>query len=128
MSTVSGITEDALAQLPLQGDLETFEERCQRIFIVYLQNLKLLNDNPEKYHALADREWLRRNIILRASDLKALTTGNPLLTQQIEASKRIALQALDCGENRQQLEKQVNAAFELIFERIPKKKLGGTPS
>ncbi|MFQ5730226.1 MAG: hypothetical protein ACE5GN_07685, partial [Waddliaceae bacterium] len=118
VSVIEGIKREALSQLPSGTKLDELEGQCTKLFETYLTNLQLFEKNPEMYHVLADREWLRRNIILRAEDLILLAEGDRYLIRQVENIKQMAINFVDTLQEEQQIRERANLAFDLILDRI----------
>lgn len=64
-----GIAKEALEGLSSGSDIAKLELDCQNVFELFKANIELLQEDPEKYHLLADLEVIHRQVEERIKSL-----------------------------------------------------------
>jgi len=103
---IEGIANDALNALPKSLDLAYIEMSCEKIFNIFTFNINLLIHNPKEYHRLADREWLRREILKRTEDF-LIKAKNSFEVNRILNFRDMAFQLLLSDEKTERIAKKL---------------------
>lgn len=113
---IEGIRLEAQQALPSSSNPSEIIDVCQTIFDLYKANVELFDQNPELYHALADREVFTRSVDERAKGLlNQLDCSSPRRTQ-IEQIRVTAHQLLEREGYSDDLMERVNRAFDAFDE------------
>jgi hypothetical protein len=117
---IEGIKSEALNSLPESGSLRDLAKECERVFNLYRYNLELYEINPRHYEELADREWLRRNIVFYGEKLTGLAfeRGNSHMALDIYNTMRLGLSFLNSDRTTEDIRHSFNQAFDLYAERL----------
>lgn len=117
---IDGIVSDALTSLSIKETIPKIIEHCQKIFSQLEINLQLYENMPELYTILADREWLKRSLIIGANQLieLAIETQNEKMVQEITKSKKIALDLLATTLSNDEILSRANEVFAIYTTKL----------
>jgi len=120
IGTIEGIASDALTAMPQTGRLADLEKQCEEVFQLFKANITLFDENPKQYQELADREWLKREIVHYSQEFFKRCKKNKDIynAQQVLIAHQYCMQLLESDMKTADVRERVNQTFDLFAERI----------